>query len=126
MSSAMIRPSGPVPLTDARSMPRSRAMRRASGDALILSPSRRGSAAGSGPGSGACAASGSGFGSSLGASAALSTLPFPDTSGTASPFSPMNAIVVPTGTSPSETAILSRTPAASASTSCVTLSVSSS
>ena len=124
MSSAMIRPSGPVPLTDARSMPRSRAMRRASGDALILSPSRRGSAAGSG--SGACAASGSGFGSSLGVSAALSTLPFPDTSGTASPFSPMNAIVVPTGTSPSETAIFSSTPAASASTSCVTLSVSSS
>src|SRR4029079_17607249 len=38
----------------------------------------------------------------------------------------MNATVCPTGTSPSATAILSRTPAASASTSCVTLSVSSS
>jgi len=38
----------------------------------------------------------------------------------------MNATVCPTGTSPSAIAILSRTPAASASTSCVTLSVSSS
>ena len=33
-SSARIRPSGPVPWSDARSTPRSRAMRRASGDAL--------------------------------------------------------------------------------------------
>src|SRR5215470_1984254 len=38
----------------------------------------------------------------------------------------MKATVSPTGTSPSETAILSSTPAASASTSWVTLSVSSS
>ncbi len=38
----------------------------------------------------------------------------------------MKAIVSPTGTSPAGTAIRSRTPLASASTSCVTLSVSSS
>ena len=49
-----------------------------------------------------------------------------DGSGACSPSSPMNAIVSPTGTSPSATAIRSSTPEASASTSCVTLSVSSS
>src|SRR5437764_15471994 len=38
----------------------------------------------------------------------------------------MKPIVWPTSTSPSDTAIFSRTPVASASTSCVTLSVSSS
>jgi hypothetical protein len=38
----------------------------------------------------------------------------------------MTAIVSPTGTSPSCTAIFNSTPEASASTSCVTLSVSSS
>ena len=37
-SSATIRPSGPVPASAARSMPRSRAIRRASGDALIRPP----------------------------------------------------------------------------------------
>ena len=47
-------------------------------------------------------------------------------SGTSSPSSPMTAIVWPTGTSPSWTAIFSSTPDASASTSCVTFSVSSS
>ena len=45
---------------------------------------------------------------------------------TSSPSCPMIAIVRPTSTSPSCTAILSRTPEKSASTSCVTLSVSSS
>ena len=35
-SSATMRPSGPVPRSDASSIPRSRARRRASGDALIL------------------------------------------------------------------------------------------
>ena len=40
-SSATIRPSGPVPLTDARSTPCSRASRRASGEALMRSPSCR-------------------------------------------------------------------------------------
>ena len=39
MSSATIRPSGPVPSISARSTPRSRAIRRASGEALIRSPS---------------------------------------------------------------------------------------
>ena len=37
-SSAMIRPSGPVPCSARRSIPRSRAMRRASGDALMRPP----------------------------------------------------------------------------------------
>src|SRR5439155_269740 len=73
----------------------------------------------------ALARAGSGS-SALGFSGSAETLPFPDTSGTDSPGSPMKAIVVPTGTSPSGTAILSSTPAASASTSCVTFSVSSS
>src|SRR5207237_2278097 len=50
----------------------------------------------------------------------------PDGSGTASPSSPMTAIVWPTGTSPDSTAIFSSTPLASASTSCVALSVSTS
>ena len=101
-------------------MPRSRAIRRASGEALMRSPSLRGSGSGARSGSGS-----SGF-SAFDSSAGADTLPFPDTSGRDSPCSPMNAIVVPTGTSPSATAIFSNTPAASASTSCVTLSVSSS
>ena len=50
--------------------------------------------------------------------------PFPE--GTSSPSLPMKAIVLPTSTSPESTTIFSRTPSASASTSCVTLSVSSS
>ena len=50
--------------------------------------------------------------------------PFPE--GTSSPSLPMKAIVRPTSTSPESTTIFSRTPSASASTSCVTLSVSSS
>src|SRR5439155_19801507 len=55
--------------------------------------------------------------------------PFPSPASscdTSSPWAPMSAIVVPTSTSPSATTILSRTPPESASTSCVTLSVSSS
>ena len=47
-------------------------------------------------------------------------------SATVSPLSPMKPIVRPTSTSPSGIAIFRRTPLASASTSCVTLSVSSS
>ena len=66
------------------------------------------------------ASSASGFVLGFAAGAA----PFPD--GTSSPSLPMNAIVLPTSTSPESTRILSRTPSASASTSCVTLSVSSS
>src|SRR5436305_10586729 len=45
---------------------------------------------------------------------------------TDSPASPITAIVWPTGTSPDSTAIFSSTPLASASTSCVALSVSTS
>ena len=50
----------------------------------------------------------------------------PLSEGTSSPSLPMNAIVRPTSTSPEGTTIFSSTPSASASTSCVTLSVSSS
>jgi hypothetical protein len=125
-SSATIRPSGPVPRIPDSSMPRSRAMRRASGEALIrpfpdaiVSCCRASCAS-----CASCAGAGSlgvasFWASSSGAAAAA-------TSGTSSPSEPMNATVCPTGTSPSATAILSRTPAASASTSWVTLSVSSS
>ena len=63
--------------------------------------------------------------SSFGAGCSFGWAPFPETE-TSSPSSPITAIVLPTSTSPSETAIFSRTPDASASTSCVTLSVSSS
>src|SRR3954466_1066927 len=124
-SSATIRPSGPVPRISASSMPRSLAMRRASGEALMrplpdaIDASCR-SCVGAGCGSfGFASFWGSSWASSWGAEAAAA-------SGTSSPSEPMNATVCPTGTSPSATAILSRTPAASASTSCVTLSVSSS
>ncbi len=55
---------------------------------------------------------------------AAGAAPFPE--GTSSPSLPMKAIVRPTSTSPESTTIFSRTPSASASTSCVTLSVSSS
>src|SRR5215475_7542494 len=64
------------------------------------------------------ATAGSGAGAAAG-SAGASTA-------TVSPASPMTAIVSPTGTSPDSTAIFSRTPLASASTSCVALSVSTS
>ncbi len=37
-SSATIRPSGPVPRSDDSSIPRSRAIRRASGEALMRAP----------------------------------------------------------------------------------------
>ncbi len=118
-SSATIRPSGPVPLSWARSIPRSRAMRRASGDALMR-PFTVVAAAGAATGAGAASATGS---TAAGSGAAFTSAA---TSGTLSSFAPMKPIVRPTGTSPSVTAIFSRTPVASASTSCVTLSVSSS
>src|SRR5262249_4808793 len=59
-------------------------------------------------------------------SSAVRGAPAPEMAGTSSPCSPITATVWPTSTSPSATAILSRTPDASASTSCVTFSVSSS
>jgi hypothetical protein len=60
-SALTIRPPGPVPLTAVRSMPCSRAMRRATGDALMrpFAPSSAGAAA-------AGAAAGSGGGGRLG------------------------------------------------------------
>src|SRR3954454_2154514 len=121
-SSATIRPSGPVPRTARRSIPRSRARRRASGEALTR-PLAAAVAAPSGDGAGSDRGSSSAFSSLLLASVGGAASA---TSGTSSPSAPMKATVCPTGTSPSATAILSRTPAASASTSCVTLSVSSS
>ena len=114
-SCATIRPSGPLPRRLARSMPRSRASRRASGDALMR-PFVVGSDTrfGSGTVSDTVLVSDT-FGWGAGASTA-----------TVSPSLPMKAIVRPTSTSPSATAIFKRTPLASASTSWVTLSVSSS
>ena len=120
-SSATMRPSGPVPWSEESSTPRSRAIRRASGEALIRPPPRPSDlatvcckvwAAGA-------ARFASGFAGSSGAGAGAS-------SGTDSPSWPIRAIVRPTSTSPSSTAMRSRTPDASASTSWVTLSVSSS
>src|SRR5919198_1167435 len=117
-SSATTRPSGPVPAMALRSMPRSRAMRRARGDALT-----RPFVVAAGAGSLICVGSSrrsvSAFAGSFGSGCGSATSTF-------SPCSPITAIVLPTSTSPSLTAIFSRTPDASASTSCVTLSVSSS
>ena len=124
-SSATIRPSGPVPLIDARSRPRSRARRRASGDAFRRSPGSRSGVCESGDG-GAAATGGSGAAAFCPAPRPAADAGSADSSSTASPGSPMNASVVPTGTSPSETAILRSVPPTSASTSCVTFSVSSS
>src|SRR5688500_13598361 len=109
-------------------MPRSRAILRASGEALMRPSARAGSATGaSGSGSGDGGAPAFGSASSCGGGAASFGCGASSASTeTSSPSSPITAIVRPTSTSPSETAILSRTPEASASTSCVTLSVSSS
>ena len=122
-SSATIRPSGPVPRICASSIPRSRAIRRANGDALIRSPSL----VGTGPVSWTMDLSASAGRSSFsfGACFSFGCAPLPETA-TSSPSSPITAIVLPTSTSPSSTAIFRRTPDASASTSWVTLSVSSS
>ena len=141
-SSATTRPSGPVPATALRSMPRSRAIRRASGEALTRPPlssdgclssvtcslipaearrprSRSSSRAGPGePSSWASSSTSTSF-------AAASSSPA-GSAATSSPCSPITAIVLPTSTSPAETEIFKRTPEASASTSWVTLSVSSS
>jgi hypothetical protein len=113
-------------------MPRSRAMRRASGEALMRAPapsvwtgSRTSVTCSAADAARPSARSGSRAGASAGFSALCGAPPFPS-SGTSSPCSPITAMVVPTSASPSATAILSRTPDASASTSCVTLSVSSS
>ena len=122
-SSATIRPSGPVPRIDDSSTPFSRAMRRASGDAFTR-PFVLGAVDGAGcswAASAAAARPSSRSGSRFGASAGFSA-----DAGASSPSLPMKPIVSPTGTSPSVTAILRSTPDASASTSCVTLSVSSS
>jgi hypothetical protein len=123
-SSATIRPSGPVPSTPVRSMPRSRAIRRASGEALTRPSlvSNRLSA-----GSPAVGSTRSTWGGACGGPP-FAPLDFSVASAIekASPSLPMTAIVVPTSTSPSGMTILRSTPSASASTSCVTLSVSSS
>ena len=141
-SSATIRPSGPEPLICAMSRPFSRASRRASGEALTR-PSALGAAAGASAAAVAAAASWprSRSASIAGRRRALLLRVVRSLRGvarprrqarrrspmaTSSPSVPMNAIVLPTSTSPESTTILSRTPSASASTSCVTLSVSSS
>ena len=98
---------GRCPRSELRSMPRSRAIRRASGEALTrppvsldAAPAGRSRPAARGGGAAAC------FGSSCGAGSALGVL----LGETSSPSSPIKATVWPTGTSPSLTAILSRTP----------------
>ena len=103
-------------------MPRSFARRRASGEAFTRPPVETGASAtglgASGSGSGAAAA---------GAGSAASGLPFVGAgTATSSPAAPITATVLPTSTSPSWTRIRRSTPEASASTSCVTFSVSSS
>ena len=115
----------------ARSTPRSRASRRASGEAFSR-PSRPlaldGARAGGSPRAGSLGRCGSGLAdrsrappSAGGASGRLGGRP-----GRPRPPVPMHGDRRPTSTSPSSTTIFSRTPSASASTSCVTLSVSSS
>ena len=135
------------------SIPFSRASRRASGEALTRPSGRAGASATAAvaasavaaaaswprarwssipgaeepsvwPSSSSSTAASSDSVSSDSASAAAGAPPLPE--GTSSPSLPMKAIVRPTSTSPESTTILSRTPSASASTSCVTLSVSSS
>jgi hypothetical protein len=141
-SSATMRPSGPVPRSEASSMPRSRAMRRASGEALTLPPfvlstrcsgSDGPSGASSRPrsrsSSRSCAGDPSSWASSsetsVASSASASGASSP--SGTSSPSWPITAIALPTSiSSPSPARIFRSTPEASASTSCVTFSVSSS
>ncbi len=135
-SSATMRPSGPVPRRAESSIPRSRAMRRASGDALTRPPfvlstlcsgSDGPSGASSRPRSRSSSRSGAGEPSSCASSSETSVGSSASPSGTSSPCSPMTAIALPTSiSSPSPARILSRTPEASASTSCVTFSVSSS
>jgi hypothetical protein len=147
-SSATIRPSGPLPESVAMSIPFSRASLRASGEALTRPSGRAGASATAAVAASAVAAAASWprarwssipgaeapsvwasscsstAASSDSASAAAGAPPFPE--GTSSPSLPMKAIVLPTSTSPESTTIFSRTPSASASTSWVTLSVSSS
>ena len=122
-------------------MPRSFARRRASGEALIRPPSRWIGATCArfagllGPrllALGAIVVAGRARIAFLGR-LALGHLgppppPFVDADGfgASSPSAPITAIALPTSTSPSWTRIESRTPEASASTSCVTFSVSSS
>ena len=143
-SSARMRPSGPVPVSAARSTPRSRAIRRASGDALTdallagacAAASRLAAAALGLPRGSLPRSPRRGSPSGLRASVSAGTPPrslsrWLRLRGVGrrrrlSPFVSITAIVAPTSTSPSATTILSRTPSTSASTSCVTLSVSSS
>ncbi len=146
-SSATMRPSGPVPCSERRSMPRSRAIRLASGDAFTRALPPFSAAAGSGsawafsaaaswPRSRSSSRSRAGSPSSWPSSSATSASPSASASGslasgsasgTSSPSSPMTAIALPTSiSSPSPARILSRTPEESASTSWVTFSVSSS
>ncbi len=148
-SSATIRPSGPLPWSWAMSIPFSRASRRASGEALTRPAvctgasataavaasavaaaacrprSRSSSISSAGEPSSSGCSSGSAASSSFSSPLVSAGWP-PLSEGTSSPSLPMNAIVRPTSTSPEVTTIFSRTPSASASTSWVTLSVSSS
>src|SRR3954454_19026872 len=127
-SSATMRPSGPVPFSVARSMPRSRAMRRASGEALMRPPfdgaaaldstrsaasaaarrpsSRSGARSSALAGFSALASAPVSSGSSVSADSAGSSA-----AATCSPSLPMYAIVWPTGASPDSSVFFRRTPA---------------
>ena len=147
-----MRPPGPVPVTLRRSMPRSVASLRASGEASTLAPlagagagfaagAGRGAGAGAalaGAGAGAAAGTGAGFaagaGAAFGASAFAAGLAPPvralasaSSAVVSSPALPMIAMGVPTGMeAPSAMRRLSRTPSSKASKSIVALSVSTS
>src|SRR5450432_2752362 len=151
-SRSTMRPPGPVPWTLRRSMPRSVASLRASGDASTLpvgvagaGAAARGAGAGRRAGAetaafkaaaaGAGAAAGLATGAALGASALAAGLLPPavralaswTSAAMSSPALPMMAMGVPTGIeAPSATRRLSSTPSSKASKSMVALSVSTS
>src|SRR5690349_773363 len=148
-SRSTMRPSGPDPATPPRSMPRSAAMRRASGDALIrpavpaigveaavaagATASGRRTVEGGGTGDSAAAEAGAAGGIDVGrapvgvgrvaGSCTGAGLPF----STGSPGSPISATSSDTGTvAPAGTTCLSSVPAARATSSITALSVSTS
>ena len=118
---ATTQPRGPVPGSAARSMPFSRAIFLAFGDAAT-GPAEAARAAGAG--SAAPAAAGREATGAGAAEPAAGTAAWAASAGTASPAAPRYPIVPPTGTSaPSLTVTASRTPSAGLSASTVSLSV---
>src|SRR3989454_6203428 len=120
MSSFVMRPSGPLPRTVARSMACSAASFRASGETFNRSVASVGAAAGGAEvGRAGQAATGAGAGAGCAAGADRGR------GWTFCPGAPITAMLAPTGALfPSSTRISSRTPPSSASISTLTLSVS--